>query len=128
MRLTRPADRRADCDHDPNRAWSHTWTDDGRRICWQPECDKPFAVDAERHDQPVPAALAARFGLAGREFWVAWTRAEVIAKLRDQPILALLDHEGLTPRIPATWRIRTTDVTDITVSYGVALRKAPSVK
>lgn len=119
MRLTRPTDRQAGCDHDPQRPWSHTWTDDGRRICWQPDTATRCAVDAERHDQALPPALARRYGLGEHEFWVAWTRAEVVAKLRDEPILALLDREGITPRVPETWQIHTITMTNITVSYGV---------
>ncbi|MGJ3510064.1 hypothetical protein [Enemella sp. A6] len=120
MRLSRPVSRSSGCDHDPSRVWSHSWTDDGRRLCWQPDLEGRFAVDVERNTQPVPASLAARFGLEPASFWVAWTRAEVVAKLRDQPILALVNNEGLSPRLPKNAQLRTESVGDITFSYGVA--------
>ena len=94
---------------------------DGRVVCWSTPVPGGLrlAVDAEVSNQPVPPALAHRFGLADpRLFWPAWTAAEVSCKLRDVPILIWLRDRGLTPD-PAI-RTRTLRIADITVTYGVA--------
>jgi len=67
-------------------------------------------VDAEYADQPVPTALARRFGTM--DFWTRWTRAEVCAKLAGTPILLWLDAHGL-PADPAAgtgYRVHTLDL------------------
>lgn len=74
---------------------------DGLVLTWLPPDDAAgirFAVDAEYADQPVPAAMARRYG--SEDFWTRWTRAEVCAKLADTPILVWLAAYGL-PADPA---------------------------
>lgn len=89
--------------------------DDDRVVVWHPDGhldDYPegalpgpsfsgvarIAVDAERLAQPVPRALRSQYDAADdREFWFRWTRAEVLAKLTDTPILTMLGSHGLPP-------------------------------
>jgi hypothetical protein len=88
---------------------------DGRQVVWEPaRRSGRIACDAELADQDAPQALAARFGLEARDFAVAWTRAEVAAKLTGTPILCRLRSHGLAA--PAS--IRTRIVGDVVVSYG----------
>ena len=72
---------------------------DGRIVAWTGPAGPghpAVAIDAEL-DRPVPAALAARFGVEA--FWERWTRLECLAKLTDTPVL-LLQAEGLDPDLP----------------------------
>jgi len=66
---------------------------DGRVVGWfgQPG----VVIDAELSDQPVPPALASRFGV--EDFWGRWTRAECAAKRADVPIVLWLAEHGLGP-------------------------------
>jgi len=59
---------------------------DGRCVAWAGS-GPVLAVDAEL-DRPVPAALAARFGV--EDFWGRWTRLECVAKVTDTPVALLL--------------------------------------
>ncbi|MGK5739521.1 hypothetical protein [Micromonospora sp. URMC 103] len=80
--------------------------DDGRCVGWYgpPALGWRVAVDAERADAPVPAALARRFGTA--DFWARWTRAECLCKLADVPVAAWWRRHGLSipPDSAAVWR------------------------
>lgn len=116
--VTRPAHRTAGCDHEPDRPWAHSWTADGRRVCWRPDLAAPvrIAVDAEVVDQPVPAALGRRHLVPAPQFWRDWTAAEVSAKLTDTPILLWLQDHGFT----ALEGIRTERVDDLVISTGHA--------
>lgn len=72
----------------------HSYTDDDVRWCWRPEAlPGPGAIDVELPTTPPPP-LAAR--LQGDEdFWRAWTRLEVVAKLTDTPVLTLVGRGQL---------------------------------
>lgn len=99
---------------------------DGRIVSWSSPSPRGLrlAIDAEISDQPVPTALARRFGVDDpRRFWPAWTAVEVSCKLRDVPILMWLRHRGLTPD-PEIWT-RTIQLSDVTVTYGAASLAAP---
>jgi hypothetical protein len=65
---------------------------DGRVVGWYG--DASFLVDGEIAAQPVPPALAARFGT--ELFWERWTAAECAAKAYDVPIALWLREHGLT--------------------------------
>ena len=106
---------------------------DGTVLSWRPatpdvatpDVAARYAVDAEYADQPVPAAMARRFGPA--DFWTRWTRAEVCAKLADTPILLWLDAYGLPvdPAAGTGHRVHTFDLAGpdgrtIRVSAGTA--------
>jgi hypothetical protein len=100
---------------------------DGRTVTWSPRLPPGvrYAVDAEIADQPVPRALAARFGRSDPEsFWTAWTRVEVCCKLHDVPLLAWLSRHGLSPddAVPT----RTLRVGDLLVCYGVSCWRSAS--
>lgn len=95
---------------------------DGRVVCWSTTVPRGLrlAVDAEISDQPVPPALARRFGTVDPgSFWPAWTAVEVSCKLRDVPILTWLTHHGLTPD-PGI-RTRTFRIADLTMTCGVSV-------
>ncbi|MGO4256544.1 hypothetical protein [Marmoricola sp. RAF53] len=66
---------------------------DGRAVGWygDPGC----VIDAELTGQPVPPALAARYGR--EDFWGRWTRCECAAKAADVPISLWLAEHGLDP-------------------------------
>lgn len=66
---------------------------DGRVVGWYGEPGR--VIDAELTDQPVPDALAARYGTD--DFWGRWTRAECAAKAADVPITLWLAEHGLDP-------------------------------
>ena len=88
----------AGADLPPGGTRSHL--SDARTVSWSPRLPDGVrcAIDAEIADQPVPAALAARFGRSDPEsFWPVWTRVEVCCKLQDVPVLAWLGRHGLTP-------------------------------
>lgn len=95
---------------------------DGRIVSWTspPPRGLRLAIDAEITDQPVPPALARRFGIGDpRRFWPAWTAVEVSCKLRDVPVLIWLRHRGLAPD-PEIWT-RTLYLKDVTVTWGAAV-------
>ena len=71
---------------------------DGRLVRWRPSAPAGLrvAVDAELAEQPVPPALARRFGASEpSDFWTRWTRVEVCCKLLDIPVLEWLTTRGL---------------------------------
>lgn len=72
----------------PTRAVSYL--DDGRQVV----CDSPQALvcDAERYDRAVRTGVAHRYCLpeTNPDFAIAWTRAETIAKLIDEPVVTVL--------------------------------------
>lgn len=78
-------------------AVSRSYLADDRVVGWYGS--PGVVIDAEIVDQPVPRALAARFGAGSspREFWVRWTRAECAAKLSDIPITLWISEHGLDP-------------------------------
>lgn len=85
-----------------------SYLDDGTQVVWEPEFglaeDARIAIDAERFDRPVPPALRARACIAGRlEFYAAWTRVEVAAKLADVPVLEWLREEGWSDQVEGTY-------------------------
>lgn len=88
-------------------AVNRSYLADGRVVGWYGE---PGAViDAELTDQPVPAALATRYGT--EDFWGRWTRTECAAKAADVPIALWLAEHGLDAGIGET-----VEVGDVTVS------------
>lgn len=114
-----PASRFGECTEGCIRA--HSWTVDGRRVCWR-NADFPtgrgLAVDAEQTHAPVPPSLAARWALPPARFWTAWTRAEVHAKLLDVPILAWLQGHGLDGPDHVGIQTWSGQVDDLTVTVG----------
>ncbi|MCE1179845.1 MAG: hypothetical protein LWW86_12580 [Micrococcales bacterium] len=91
---------------------THSTLADGRRLCWAPRLapGERVALDAEIAQQPVPSALARRWGSTDPAWvWPEWTVAEVVAKLTDTPILPLAarghgaayTHAGVGPGL--TW-------------------------
>lgn len=101
----------------------HSWTADGRRVCWQTRAASA-AVDAEQWTATVPEPLARRWPLPQTEFWTAWTRAEVHAKLLDTPILTWLSRVGLGGPDVAGVRTMTHHLDDLVVTVGY-LESAP---
>jgi len=71
---------------------------DGRVVGWYG--DPEVVIDAELSGQPVPPALAARYGSA--DFWGRWTRTECAAKAADVPIAVWLAEHGLDAGIGET--------------------------
>ncbi|MDU7361556.1 MAG: hypothetical protein E7L00_10165 [Propionibacteriaceae bacterium] len=74
----------------------HSYTADGIRWCWRParpERRVRYAVDVELEVAPPPA-LARRLR-TDEDFWRAWTRLEVVAKLLDVPALTLVGRGQL---------------------------------
>jgi hypothetical protein len=71
-------------------------------------------------DQPVPPALARRFGLDRPElFWPRWTAVEVACKLLDVPILVWLSRHGLRVESGVV-RTATFRTADLVVTVGTA--------
>ncbi len=90
-------------------AVTRSYLADGRVVGWYG--DPGHVIDAELTDQPVPPALAARFGT--EDFWGRWTRTECAAKAADVPIAVWLAEHGLDP---APYAPVTLALADITVS------------
>lgn len=82
---------------------------DGRIVGWYG--DPAMVIDAELTDQPVPPALAGRYGTA--DFWGRWTRTECAAKRADVPISVWLAEHGLDP---APYAPQTFESQGITIS------------
>jgi len=83
------------CAHTPGPA---SYDDLGQRFVFVPgTCagDATFAIDVERRNQSPPEALARELGLDNAAFFRHWTELEIIAKLCDMPILALLHQDGV---------------------------------
>lgn len=113
-----------------------SYLSDGRGVGWNPPSTTSrwqAALDAERLDQRVPVVLQrlARRGsgldptsLPAEQLWQQWTRAEVLAKLLDVPILTWIGRYGLTlpDRLPTPLpvAVRTLLVEDVVVSVGLA--------
>lgn len=95
----------------------HSWSADGRRVCWR-TTHESAAVDVEQWTAAVPEALARRWPLPRTEFWAAWTRAEVHAKLLDTPILTWVRTHGLDAPDPSGVRTWTQRVDDLLVTCG----------
>jgi hypothetical protein len=74
---------------------------DGRVVGWYG--DPGHVIDAELTDQPVPPALAARYGT--EDFWGRWTRTECAAKAAGVPIAAWLREHGLDAGGGATYEV-----------------------
>ena len=66
----------------------HSYTSDGIRWCWQGAGPAREAIDVELPTAPPPALTARHDG--DEDFWLAWTRLEVVAKLTDTPVLTLV--------------------------------------
>lgn len=75
---------------------------DGRCVGWYGDPD--VVIDVELADQPVPVALAARYG--AESFWERWTRTECAAKAEDVPIARWLRRYGLgAPCADDSWTV-----------------------
>lgn len=97
---------------------------DGRIVVWSPPLDQPYAVDAEDARRDPPATLANATSLSPQEFWRAWTRCEVIAKLLDLPLASWLRWPNLTPPVELTRRVAMVTAElpgepDLTISCGL---------
>lgn len=80
---------------------------DGRVVGWYGAAGT--VIDAELTEQPVPPALAARYGTD--DFWGRWTRTECAAKAADVPIALWLAEHGLDRGVGETFLLE-----DITVT------------
>lgn len=114
-----------------------SYLSDGRGVGWDPPSTASrwqAALDAERLDQRVPPALRRLAGrgrgldptaLPPEVLWQQWTRAEVLAKLLDVPILTWIGRHGLTlpERLPTPLPVAvcTLRVEDVVVSLGLAV-------
>lgn len=87
-----------------------------------------LAVDAELIDQRIPPAVLQRAHLSlddvdAREVWRRWTQAEVVAKLRDIPILMWLREYRLTMPLDVDAdgpiALRTVDHDGLIVTFGI---------
>jgi len=74
---------------------------DGRVVGWYG--DGGHVIDAELTGQPVPPALASRYGTD--DFWGRWTRTECAAKAAGVPIGSWLRRHGLDAGIGETHRL-----------------------
>jgi hypothetical protein len=74
---------------------------DGRVVGWYGE--DGHVIDAELAAQPVPPALAARYG--PHDFWGRWTRTECAAKSAGVPIALWLAEHGLDAGIGETHQL-----------------------
>lgn len=92
-------------------AITRSYLADGRVVGWYGDPDN--VIDAELTDQPVPPALAARYG--SHDFWGRWTRTECAAKAADVPIALWLREHGLDAGTGTTY-----EVDGITVSVAPA--------
>jgi len=80
-------------------------------VVWRPgPTSLRFAIDAERRREP-PDRLRTR---SDGDFWVWWTRLEVVCKLLDIPVLVAL-RDGLPPH---TCALRTEERDDVVITYG----------
>ncbi len=79
----------------------HSYAGDGSLVCWSAggmPPTPPLAVDVELADQPVPPALARRWGDGDpASFWPRWCAAEVVAKLTGVPMVRLAQHGPPSP-------------------------------
>ena len=91
---------------------------DGRVVGWYG--DRGVVIDGEIVDQPIPPALANRFGpgTSPSAFWVRWTQAECAAKLADVPVTLWIAEHGLDP---AGHDVITVLYEDVVVSVGSAV-------
>ena len=79
----------------------HSYTSDGLRWGWRPARLEPgvrYAVDVELTTEP-PAVFARRLR-SDEDFWHAWTKLEVVAKLLDTPVLTLVGRGQLGAPAP----------------------------
>jgi hypothetical protein len=97
---------------------AHCYTSNGRRLCWRPGTAGTFAIDAELLGQEVAEVFRRRWNGSAREFWVAWTRAEVCAKLTDTPILVWVQHHGLRAPLGLPVRVVHAELDGLTVCFG----------
>lgn len=74
---------------------------DGRVVGWYGE--PGHVIDAELTAQPVPPALAARYGTD--DFWSRWTRTECAAKAAGVPIAIWLAEHGLDAGAGTTYQL-----------------------
>ena len=95
----------------------HSYTHDGARWCWQGAERGQAAVDAEVTTADPPEHLRRR-ATGVDDFWAAWTELEVVAKLTDTPVLALLTRHGLPTPVPAGIRLDHLRVGDTLVCQG----------
>ncbi|MDF8262940.1 hypothetical protein [Luteipulveratus flavus] len=116
-----------DVDRDTHPDAARSYLADGRGVAWDPPgrggCR--LAVDAELAAQRVPGAVVRRARLTEpvepQDFWARWTRAEVLAKLLDVPILLWVREHGLlVPDLGAeavAWRTYAWE--DLVVTFAV---------
>ncbi|MDQ6686118.1 MAG: hypothetical protein M3Z50_00660 [Actinomycetota bacterium] len=93
-------------------ARSRSHLGDGRAVGWYGA--PGTVIDAELARDPVPSALASRYGPV--DFWVRWTRAECAAKLACVPLPMWLREHGLAE--PADIELHTIRLGDTIVSIG----------
>lgn len=95
----------------------HSYTADGARWCWQGAVRGRDAIDAEVATATPPPHLARR-ACDVDDFWAEWTRLEVVAKLTDTPVLALLGRHGLPTPVPAGIELAHLRLGDTLVCHG----------
>jgi hypothetical protein len=93
---------------------------DGRCVGWYapPVPGWRVAIDAERADAPLPAALIRRFGAT--DFRARWTRAECLSKLADVPVATWWHRHGLEAPPGTAWLWRTLPLADLVVTVAFA--------
>ncbi|WP_296140719.1 hypothetical protein [uncultured Tessaracoccus sp.] len=94
----------------------HSTTADGVRWCWRPDGGAPAAIDVELRREPPPH-LASRLR-SDEDFWLAWTRLEVVAKLTDTPVVTLLGAGALGSPAPAGITVRHVERGDAVLCLG----------
>jgi hypothetical protein len=94
----------------------------GRVLTWIPAAGLrgcKIACDLEDTRRPPLPQMMARYGARdARQFLIAWTRCEVIAKLRNFPVLCCLARHGLTPPLAEGMSVVTLELGEKVVSLG----------
>ena len=94
----------------------HSYTSDGIRWCWQDADPAREAIDVEL-PTAAPPAVGARYD-GDEDFWVAWTRLEVVAKLTDTPMLTLVAQGHLGRPSPPDIAVEHLDLEGAIVALG----------
>lgn len=88
----------------------HSYTARQERWCWRPRGGGKHAFDVELCDREPPEPVVRHLQVTpGQDFWQAWTRLEVVAKLTDTPVLTLLrarPEDVALPKGFRAWHVR----------------------
>lgn len=94
----------------------HSYTSDGIRWCWQGADPAREAIDVEL-PTATPRAVGSRYD-GDEDFWLVWTRLEVVAKLTNTPILVLVARGGLDRPAPEDIAIEHVSIDGAIVALG----------